>query len=405
MSQTEVQLIKNGAVVDADINGMSSSKLSGALPAISGASLTNLPTPTGKVKNLLINGEALVHQRGDASVAVSDGNYLVDRFRFANNGTLTGTGAQDSTVPDIANSSYFARSMKVTSTGTTASSSAGDYAAITTRLERNDVANLGWGTSNAQTVTLSFYVRSSKTGIFSAYLIGGDGFNRTFTFEYTIASANTWQKVEKTISGDTGGTWTYSSDNTIGLGVSFVLENLGSGAGTTSTLNSWQAGNNYAGSTNQVNLFDTNGATFYITGIQLEVGSVATDFEHRSFAQELQLCQRYFCRLSTRTDDNSILGQGMYYSDTQIRLPVRSFTEMRTHPTVETTDSTSHFTAYAKGVGTDFATFDSSHQECPSGIVLGATMPDNSYIGAAAYIVSKYNASTGVGVVSLNAEL
>ena len=184
--------------------------------------------------------------------------------------------------------------MKVTSTGTTAASSAGDYAAITTRLERNDVANLGWGTSNAQTVTLSFYVRSSKTGIFSAYLIGGDGFNRTFTFEYTIASANTWQKVEKTISGDTGGTWTYSSDNSIGLGVAFVLENLGSGAGTTSTLNSWQAGNNYAGSTNQVNLFDTNGATFYITGIQLEVGSVATDFEHRSFGQELALCERYF---------------------------------------------------------------------------------------------------------------
>ena len=260
--------------------------------ASDGTCTANLRTRSNK--NLIINGEALVHQRGDASVAVSDGNYLVDRFKFQNNGTLTGTGAQDSTVPDIANSSYFARSMKVTSTGTTAASSAGDYAAITTRLERNDVANLGWGTSNAQTVTLSFYVRSSKTGIFSAYLIGGDGFNRTFTFEYTIASANTWQKVEKTISGDTGGTWTYSSNNTIGLGVSFVLENLGSGAGTTSTLNSWQAGNNYSGSTNQVNLFDTNGATFYITGIQLEVGSTATDFEHRLFGQELLACQRYY---------------------------------------------------------------------------------------------------------------
>ena len=257
-----------------------------------GTATANLRTRSNK--NLLINGEALVHQRGDASVAVGDGNYIVDRFVFQNNGTLTGTGAQDSTVPDIANSSYFARSIKVTSTSTTAASSAGDYAAIGTRLERNDVANLGWGTSNAQTVTLSFYVRSSKTGIFSAYLIGGDGYNRTFTFEYTIASANTWQKVEKTISGDTGGTWTYSSANTIGLGVVFVLENLGSGAGTTSTLNSWVGANNYAGSTNQVNLFDTNGATFYITGIQLEIGNVATDFEHRSFGQELVLCQRYF---------------------------------------------------------------------------------------------------------------
>ena len=274
------------------IKGVAASTAALTINNTDGTCTANLRTRSNK--NLLINGEALVHQRGDASVAVGDGNYLVDRFRFANNGTLTGTGAQDSTVPDIANSSYFAKSMKVTSTGTTAASSAGDYAAITTRLERNDVANLGWGTSNAQTVTLSFYVRSSKTGIFSAYLIGGDGFNRTFTFEYTIASANTWQKVEKTISGDTGGTWTYSSDNSIGLGVAFVLENLGSGAGTTSTLNSWQACNNYAGRTNQVNLFDTNGATFYITGIQLERGSVATDFEHRSFGQELALCERYF---------------------------------------------------------------------------------------------------------------
>ena len=274
------------------IKGVAASAAAITVNNTDGTATANLRTRSNK--NLIINGEALVHQRGDASVAVSDGNYIVDRFVFQNNGTLTGTGAQDSLVPDIANASYFAKSIKVTSTGTTAASSAGDYAAIGTRLERNDVANLGWGTSNAQTVTLSFYVRSSKTGIFSAYLIGGDGYNRTFVFEYTIASANTWQKVEKTISGDTGGTWTYSSDNSIGLGVAFVLENLGSGAGTTSTLNSWQAGNNYAGSTNQVNLFDTNGATFYITGIQLERGSVATDFEHRSFGQELALCERYF---------------------------------------------------------------------------------------------------------------
>ena len=201
--------------------------------------------------------------------------------------------AVDSTTPTI-DSNNFMKSIKVTSTSTTAASSAGDYAAIGQRLERNDAASFGWGTSNAQDVTLSFYVRSSKTGIFSAYLIGGDGYNRTFTFEYTIASANTWQKVVKTISGDTGGSWTYSSDNTIGLGLNFVLENLGSGAGTTSSLNSWQAGNNYAGSTNQVNLFDTNGATWYVAGVQLETGSQATPFEHRSSGEELRLCQRYY---------------------------------------------------------------------------------------------------------------
>ena len=231
---------------------------------------------------------------------------------------MTGTAAVDSTTPTI-DSNNFMRSIKVTSTSTTAASSAGDYAAIGQRLERNDAASFGWGTSNAQDVTLSFYVRSSKTGIFSAYLIGGDGFNRTFTFEYTIASANTWQKVVKTISGDTGGSWTYSSDNTIGLGLNFVLENLGSGAGTTSTLNSWQAGNNYAGSTNQVNLFDTNGATWYVAGVQLETGSQATPFEHRAHGDELLICERYYQKhkygsylavnfLGRKTGSNTVVG-------------------------------------------------------------------------------------------------
>ena len=143
----------------------------------------------------------------------------------------------------------------------------------------------------------------------------------------------------------------------------------------------------------------------FITGVQLEVGSQATAFEHRSFAEELTLCQRYFCKLTTRTDANSILGQGMYYGDTQIRLPVKSFVEMRAAPTVETTNSTNHFKAYAKSVGINFDTFDSSHQEHKGGIVLGATIADNNNDGAAAYIIAEYNASTGVGVVSLTAEL
>ena len=339
------------------IKGVAASAAAITVNNTDGTATANLRTRSNK--NLIINGEALVHQRGDASVAVSDGNYIVDRFVFQNNGTLTGTGAQDSLVPDIANASYFAKSIKVTSTGTTAASSAGDYAAIGTRLERNDVQNLGWGTSNAQPVTLSFYVRSSKTGIFSAYLIGGDGYNRTFVFEYTIASANTWQKVEKTISGDTGGTWTYSSANTIGLGVVFVLENLGSGSGTTSTLNSWVGANNYAGSTNQVNLFDTNGATFYITGIQLEIGSVATDFEHRSFGQELALCERYFQIVVDGSDGNAqqYFATTFNYTTGDSYGPFTYRTTMRSTPSLVQTSGTNYYAFYGNLAGQNFNSF------------------------------------------------
>ena len=349
------------------IKGVAASAAAITVNNTDGTAPANLRTRANK--NLIINGEALVHQRGDASVAVSDGNYIVDRFVFQNNGTLTGTGAQDSTVPDIANSSYFAKSIKVTSTGTTAASSAGDYAAIGTRLERNDVANLGWGTSNAQTVTLSFYVRSSKTGIFSAYLIGGDGYNRTFVFEYTIASANTWQKVEKTISGDTGGTWTYSSANTIGLGVVFVLENLGSGSGTTSTLNSWVGANNYAGSTNQVNLFDTNGATFYITGIQLEIGSVATDFEHRSFADEIIRCERYYRRDDADGQVYYRFAQGQCVSSTGSQYVVKFPVRMRAAPTFATSGTITAYTVNSQKTTSSKSIGDATTQGC----ILSAT--------------------------------
>ena len=312
-------------------------------------------------RNLLINSEFVVNQRANSSVAVGDGNYPCDRWKIANNGTLTGTMEVSTQVPTI-DSNNFTKSIKVTSTSTTAASSAGDYAAIGQRLERNAAANFGWGTSNAQSLTLSFYVRSSKTGIFSAYLIGGDGFNRTFTFEYTIASANTWQKVEQTITGDTGGSWTYSTDNSIGLGLNFVLENLGSGAGTTSSLNSWQAGNNYAGSTNQVNLFDTNGATWYVAGVQLERGSVATQFEHRKESDELAQCHRYYQKI--HGSSLSYFGVGNVDGATMAQILVNFITEMRVAPTsLETNGTGSHYSVRmnSNATGSSVPTLSNAH--------------------------------------------
>jgi hypothetical protein len=162
-----------------------------------------------------------------------------------------------------------------------------DYFLLSQKIEGFNISDLGWGTANAKTVTLSFWVRSSLTGTFGGSLNNGP-ISRNYLFNYTISSANTWEQKTITIAGDTTGTW-YTNNN-LGVAVRFSL-----GCGTTysGTANTWQAGNLFQ-PTGSVSVVGTNGATFYITGVQLEVGTSATGFEYRQFGQELALCQRYY---------------------------------------------------------------------------------------------------------------
>jgi hypothetical protein len=163
----------------------------------------------------------------------------------------------------------------------------GDYFSIKQSIEGFNGTDLAFGTANAATVTLSFRVYSSLTGTFGGVLQNG-AFNRSYPFTYTISSANTWTTVSVTIPGDTSGTW--ATDNSAGL---VVIFGLGVGSTYSGTAGSW-SGNNYISATGATSVVGTNGATFYITGVQLEAGSVATPFERRSYGQELALCQRYY---------------------------------------------------------------------------------------------------------------
>ena len=250
-----------------------------------GEVLTN--SQIGGRRNIVINGAMQVDQRNSgSSYAQINSAYSLDRFRgnSYDGGAATGkfTVIQSSTAPDD-----FSHSLLVTSSAAT-SDAANNIFNIEQRIEGYNTAHLNFGSSSAKTITLSFYVRSSLTGTFGGAL-KNSARDRNYPFTYTINSANTFERKTITISGDTTGTW-IGSTNGIGLWVSF---GLGVGSNYVGSAGAWAAGDKFSAS-GATSVVGTSGATWYITGVQLEVGSQATPFEHRSFGEELTLCQRYY---------------------------------------------------------------------------------------------------------------
>jgi len=257
--------------------------------AISGSSIT-FPDQTqmstavgGSFRNRIINGDMRIDQR-NAGASVTPANSLtLDRWFVENSQASKLTVQQNagSVTPPIGFSQY----LGVTSTATT-TVSAGDYFMLEQRIEGYNVADLNWGTVNAKTVTVSFWVRSSLTGTFGGSVMNGLN-ARAYPFTYTISVADTWEYKTITIAGDTSGTWNTTNGNGM-----FLNFGLGLGSTYSGTAGAWTAGNLFS-ATGAVSVVGTNGATFYITGVQLEAGSTATDFERRPIGTELALCQRY----------------------------------------------------------------------------------------------------------------
>lgn len=275
-------------------------------------------------RNRIINGDMRIDQRNaGAAVTVNDADNL--RFpvdRFAGIGTASAgvfTLQQSTTAP-----TGFVNSIIATVT-TSATPSGTNAYNILQNIEGLNIADLGWGTANALPVTLSFWVRSSVTGTFGG-AIRNSASNRSYPFSYTISSANTWEYKSVTIPGDTSGTWL--TTNGIGLRPNF---SLGAGSDRLGTAGSW-SGSNLTGVTGQTNLIATNGATFYITGVQLETGSVATPFERRPFGTELMLCQRYCQKLAGDTA-YTVVVQGSQSSTTGGVFTYNFGNPMRASPT------------------------------------------------------------------------
>ena len=258
-------------------------------------SLTNVPFFGGStigagnatgMKNHIINGGMVVDQRNaGASVNTTLTNaYTVDRWRYGASQTSKFTVQQNA--GSVTPPTGFTKYLGVTSSSAYSVSSS-DYFRIAQAVEGFNIADLGWGTANAKTITLSFLARSSLTGTFGGALVNANN-NRSFPFTYTISSANTWEQKAVTITGDTTGTW--ATDNTVGIQLQFGL-----GVGTTysGTAGAWAAGL-YVSATGATSVVGTSGATFYVTGVQLEEGNAATSFEFRPYGTELVLAQRYY---------------------------------------------------------------------------------------------------------------
>jgi hypothetical protein len=258
-----------------------------------GEVLTN--SQIGGRRNLVINGAMQVAQRGTSFTSTAD-LYTLDRFAIGHGTVNAMTVTQETDAP-----SGFQYSLKVL-TGTGASSGAAGYGVLRQAIEGTNMYQLKFGTSDAESVTLSFYVKSSLTGTFAVSIRNQAG-NRAFAATYTISSANTWEYKTITIAGDTSGTWT--ADTGIGLHVQF---DLGAGSNYDIATGAWTSGSNMFGGESTVKLTETTNATWFLTGLQVEVGEQATPFEHRSFGEELQLCKRYFQKVGT---DNGSLGAMM----------------------------------------------------------------------------------------------
>jgi hypothetical protein len=296
----------------------------------------NSMTPTADslqgFRNRIINGDMRIDQRNAGAAVTTDGSFPIDRWKYEQSQTSKLSLARSTTVP-----SGFTNSVSVTVT-TAYTPTTDNYFVLTQSIEGLNVSDLGWGTASAKTITLSFWVRSSVTGTYS-FGLANSAYNRSYVSTYAISAANTWEYKTITIAGDTTGTWL--TDTGIGLRVRF---NLGSGPDRDATANVWGTGADW-GVSGDVDLVANSGATWFITGVQLEVGSVATPFERRPYGTELALCQRY-CQMIKGSGSFTKYGLGVCTSTTNLRGVVHLPVSMRTAPSLTTTSTASNYGVY-----------------------------------------------------------
>ena len=319
------------AINGSNITNLPAANITGALPAISGASLTNLPASPPAFRNLIINGAMNVNQRGAYTGQGTSGKFGADRFELKGQAV----GMEHAFVWQDTGMAEFPKCIRLDCT--TAATGTVTEVKIVQPIESQNLVHLLWGTSSAKSITVSFWCRSNQTGTYVFWIYKDDG-SRHNAKTYTISAADTWEK--KTITFDGDQTTAIANDETRGLSMSWIL-NTGTGYSSGSSPNgTWESltdVNRYAGQTATIG---GNTNDYYdLTGVQVEEGTTATDFEHRNWHDELLRCQRYYWQFpidSERGEDlNGILGLGHSISTTELTVPVQNPVYMRVPPTLE----------------------------------------------------------------------
>ena len=350
-------------------------------PAVAGTNTVNFGANTGVAildantpafRNRIINGAMVIDQRNAGASVTLNGSesYITDRFSCGDVTDGSFTAQQVSDAP-----AGFINSLKCTITSADTNLTTTQTAYCFQTVEGLNIADLAWGTANAATITISFWVKSSLTGTFGGALRNSAA-NRSYPFTYAISAANTWEQKTVTIAGDTSGTWL--TTNGVGINLQF---SLGAGPDRLGTAGAWNANNN-VGATGQVQVIGTNGATWQITGVQLEKGSTATSFDYRPYGTELALCQRYYFALNTA----NVGSNGSYFvgvnRGTTLQGHISPPQPMRTAPSLT-----------SSGTTTFYVQNGSSNLNCTTAATIGSTTGGNQTI----YIVSGTYSSYTVG--------
>ena len=293
-----------------------------------GEVLTN--SQIGGRRNIIINGAMQVAQRSTSETGVggSAGYFTVDRMYYFENGT-TDVRFTQSQSTDVPTGEGFAKSLKFDCTTADASLAADNQLTLKYRIEGQDIQQLKWGTSSAEKVTLSFFIKSTKTGTFIVELSRE---SRKISQAYTVSSSDTWEKKTLTFDGDTGGS-VVTNDSSNRLEINYYM-GVGTNYSSGTLDTTWTGGTTANRAVGQVNAFDNTSNEILFTGIQLEVGEQATPFEHRSYGEELALCQRYFYKSENTDSDYKRYAVVHVESGTNTRTKYPLPVPMRVHPSL-----------------------------------------------------------------------